>query len=442
MNDETIINLLKASFETFYQAAQPRHCLPAYLPAPPTKGRTIVLGAGKAAAAMAATLEQHYPAPCEGLVITRYGHNRPTKHIEVVEAAHPVPDAAGEKAVQRLEQLASEARPEDLVICLISGGGSALLSAPVAGVSLAAIQDVTSRLLASGAAIEEINCVRKHLNRLAGGGLSKLIPRTAALTLAISDVIGDDPSTIASGPTVPDPTYLDEAAAILKFYKIKAKPEINQAFENPLNETAKPGDPLFGLHEYRLIAAPETALKKVMSFWQDQGFEAILYNADLAGETNTAAAAKVEFLQRTIRERAEAGRASARPLAIISGGETTVKLNHPKQQRQGRGGPNTQFALAACIALEGAPGIYGLAADSDGFDGSGDNAGAFLGPETLKNAAGFSLDANAHLANNDSYSFFNRLNQLVSPGATDTNINDYRVFLHLGDQHTTSNTQG
>ncbi len=421
MDDQAIKALLRESFNQFVTAAHPSRCIRPHLPEPPS-GRTIVLGAGKAAAAMALELEANYKAPLEGLVITRYGHALPTEHIKVVEAGHPVPDKAGEQAVKEIEQLAKSARPEDLVICLLSGGGSALLSAPVEGLSFEAVQEVTGTLLKSGASIDEINCIRKHLNRLLGGGLANALQRSSVLTLAISDVVGDDPSTIASGPTVADPTSLEDAVAIIERYEIKLSEELKFALTNPLNETPKPEAPLFERQQYRLIATPSEALDKVCEFWKSRDIEPVIFAAEITGETNQAARAHVDCINRVLSERGPL----TRPLAILSGGETTVKI-----EGKGKGGPNTQFALASAISLNKAKGIYALACDSDGFDGSGDNAGALITPETLTIANDLGLDARSYLANNDSYSYFRPLEQLVITGATHTNINDYRVFILL-----------
>lgn len=418
---ETIKTQLFESFEQFVKAAHPAISVKNHLPQPPA-GRTLILGAGKASAAMAAAFEQHYPAPVEGLIITRDGHSYPTKQVKVVEAAHPVPDERGQKAVAELITLAEAAGPDDLIVCLISGGGSALLSAPVAGVSFPEIQALTKALLASGAEIDEINCVRKHLNQLLGGGLAKHLAGKSVLTLAISDVIGDDPGTIASGPTVADATTLAAARAILTDYDITPAAAITAALNNTANETPKPGDQLFDTMRYELIATPALSLEAADEFWHARGFETIIYNPEVGGDTNEAAKQHVHFL----RQHLEKTGPLDVPLAILSGGETTVKLTG-----SGEGGPNTQFMLQAALSLAGQADIYGLAADSDGYDGSADNAGAWITPETLANAAAEGLDAARYLANNDSYNFFKPLQQLVQPGATHTNVNDYRVFLIL-----------
>ncbi|GJM01602.1 MAG: hydroxypyruvate reductase [Rhodomicrobium sp.] len=419
MDSDSINGLLLESFEHFVNSAHPRETIQNYIPGPP-KGRTLILGAGKASAAMAAEFERHYDAPLEGLIITRYGHKVPTSQVKVIEAAHPVPDENGRQAVEELISLARSARPSDLVVCLISGGGSALLSAPVEGVSFPAIQNLTKALLASGAEIDEINCVRKHLNKLLGGGLASLMPETQVITLAISDVIGDDPGTIASGPTVGDNTSLGDARQILEKYQIKPEVEITAALLDEANETRAPDDTVFTNNSYHLISAPAQSLKAAASFWQSKGFEPIIYNEDVGGDTNQAAKDHVAFVQKFLHENS----AISRPTAILSGGETTVKLTG-----KGEGGPNTQFILQAAITLAEHPGVYALAADSDGYDGSADNAGARLTPETLASAKAKGLDAAALLAGNDSYNFFKPLGQLVITGATYTNINDYRVFL-------------
>lgn len=419
MESHSITALLKESFQHFVSAAHPRETIKAHIPQPP-KRRSIILGAGKASAAMAAEFERHYKAPLEGLIITRYGHKVPTRQVKVIEAAHPVPDENGRQAVEELITLAKSAGSDDLVICLISGGGSALLSAPVEGVSFPAIQKLTKTLLASGAEIDEINCVRKHLNKLLGGGLASLMPETPVLTLAISDVIGDDPGTIASGPTVGDATSLEDARRILEKYDIQPEAEISAALLDERNETAEPDDSSFDKNSYHLIAAPAQSLKAAASFWQAKGFETVIYNEEVGGDTNQAAKDHAAFVQNYLIKNST----RTHPTAILSGGETTVKLIG-----KGEGGPNTQFALQAAIALEGLPGVYALSADSDGYDGSADNAGAMITPDTLRKAKIEGLDAKVFLDQNDSYNFFKPLGQLIKTGATETNVNDYRVFI-------------
>jgi len=302
----------------------------------------------------------------------------------------------------------------------LSGGGSALMSAPVEGVSFENLQSINQNLLKSGASINEINCVRKHLNKVLGGKLANAAPSTKLITLAISDVVGDDPSTIASGPTIDDPTTLSEAQNILKKYAIQPTADIKAALANPANETPKKGDLVFTNNEYILLATPSKSLNHVAEYWKTKGFHPIILDAEMEGDTNLAAKHHVKFIQSILK----AEENNPLPIAVISGGETTVKI-----KGEGRGGPNTQFMLQSAISLLGNKQVYGMSCDTDGIDGSGDNAGAFITPDTLKIATDLSLDANTFLAENNSYAFFKSINQLVMKGPTNTNINDYRVFL-------------
>lgn len=412
--------LLLDSFKVVCAAAHPDACIQPFIPAPP-KGRMIVIGAGKASAAMAAAFERHYPHPVEGVVVTRYGCAVPTQHIKILEAAHPVPDEAALSAVDNIMALLATAGPEDCVVCLISGGGSALLSAPVEGVSFADLQALNTALLKSGAPIQAMNSVRKHVNRALGGGLAKAAAGTTMITLAISDVTGDDPSVIASGATVADPTTLADARAALQQYGITAPASIMQALNNPANETPKPGDETFTGHDYHLIAKPPMALRVAHNFWREQGFSVTTLSTDMEGDTNECAAQHVAYIQDRL-----AKQDISLPCAVISGGETTVRV-----LGDGKGGPNTQFMLQAALLLDGRKNIYAMACDTDGIDGSGDNAGALITPETLDKAAHSQVDAKACLDSNDSYRLFRAIDGLVQTGPTYTNVNDYRVFLLL-----------
>ncbi|HCQ71526.1 MAG TPA: glycerate kinase [Rhodospirillaceae bacterium] len=409
------------SFDVVTRSAHPDTVLPTSLPNPPS-GMTYVIGAGKAAGAMAAAFERSYRGDIRGIVVTRYGHSVPTQHITVREAAHPVPDAAGQAAVGEIIDLLAKAGPDDLIICLLSGGGSALLSAPVQGVTFAEIQALTNDLLKCGASITEINTVRKHLNIALGGGLAKAAGQTKIITLAISDVTGDDPTTIASGPTVADPTTLDQARDILTRYDLSPARSILDALANADNETPKPDSPLFQDHEYRLIATGPKSLNAAAQFWTQQGFDTHILDPEITGDTNDAATRHVQQILTMLAD--SSAKPARRPLAILSGGETTVKVTG-----DGQGGPNAQFMLQACVALNGHAGIYAMACDTDGIDGSADSAGAIITPQTLARAAQSGLDAQSYLARNDRYGFFDALGDLVKTGPSHTNVNDYRVFL-------------
>lgn len=412
-------SILRRMFEAAVDSARPSLCLPPALPAPPP-GRTIVIGAGKAAAAMALAVEQHWPGPLSGLVVTRYGHRVPTSRIEVAEAAHPVPDAAGEAAARRMLDLLRGLGPDDLVLCLISGGGSALLALPAPGIALADKQAVTGALLRSGAAISEINCVRKHLSAVKGGRLAALAAPARLVTLAISDVPGDDPSVIASGPTVPDPTTLAEARAVLAKYGIEPPPAVAARLADPAAETPKPGDAAFARAEYRLIATPHQALEAAARVAAGAGWRPLVLGDALEGEAREMAKVMAGIV-RSIRDHAQP---IAGPAVILSGGEATVTI-----RGKGKGGPNAEFALALALALKNTRGVEAVACDTDGVDGSENNAGAMIYPDTLERAHALGLHPEAQLNDNDSYNFFNALNDLVETGPTLTNVNDFRAIL-------------
>jgi glycerate 2-kinase len=414
-----IPSLLHQSFQHLLTFARPDAVMKAHIPRPP-KGRLIVIGAGKASAAMAAAFEEHYTGVIEGIIVTRYGFEVPTKHIKILQAAHPVPDLAGVAAVEQIMALLKTAGEDDLVICLLSGGGSALLTAPVADISFEDIQTLNKQLLASGAPIQDMNIVRKHLNKALGGGLAQALPHTKLITLSISDVVGDDPSSIASGPTVADPSTLKNAADILRRYEITPPASIEQALQNPANETPKPGDPIFDKNEYVFIATPSMALNAAANFWKDHGYTPLIWDQNMEGDTNLCARKHVDFIQHIL----DGHENIPRPCAIISGGETTVKITG-----NGTGGPNTQFMLQSAILLNGAQNIYGMACDTDGIDGAGDNAGAYITPDTLLTAKEKELDAASYLRDNNSYHFFKKMGQLIKSGPTYTNVNDIRIFL-------------
>jgi hydroxypyruvate reductase len=398
--------LLEESFRAAVAAADPLVILPAHLPRPP-RGRTFVAAAGKAAASMALAVERHWPraAPLEGLAITRYAHGLPTERIRVIEAGHPVPDAAGESAARRLLEEVRKLGPDDLLLALVSGGGSSLLSLPAPGVPMEGLKAMTRELLRCGAPIQEMNTVRKHLSAIQGGRLAAAC-RAPVLALVVSDVTGDDPTHIASGPCAPDPTTVADAQAVLAKYGIAAP--------GPFAETPKPGDALFARVENRVIATARRSLEAAASVFAAHGYAATILGDDITGEAREVA-----------RAMAAQARAARRPGALISGGECTVTM----RGAAGRGGRCAEFLLALAIALQGAPGIHAIAADTDGIDGSEDNAGAVMAPDTLARAAARQIDARAMLEANDSYGFFSALGDLVVTGPTRTNVNDYRAIL-------------
>lgn len=415
--------LLLDLFRTAVDAVSPARCLPPRLP-PPPRGRTVVVGAGKAAAAMAQAVEAHWRGSLSGLVVTRYGHGAPCKQIEVIEAAHPVPDAAGREAAARILQTVRGLTADDLVLCLISGGGSALLAAPAAGLTLADKQAVNRALLRSGANIAEMNCVRKHLSALKGGRLAAACAPARVVTLAISDVPGDDPSVIASGPTVPDPTTFADALAVLAKYSISGPPAVIEHLRAARDETPKPGDPRLAGGEVVIVAAAQDALRAAAAAARAAGVAPVILGDSIEGEARDVAAVHAGIARQVARHGGEDGTPAAPPCVLLSGGETTVTV-----RGSGRGGRNAEFLLALAVALDGHPGIAALAADTDGIDGSEDNAGALLAPDSLARAAACGVRAQACLADNDGYRFFSALGDLVVTGPTRTNVNDFRALL-------------
>jgi hydroxypyruvate reductase len=413
---------LEELFRAAIAAAHPSTCLPPHLPEPP-RGRLIVLTAGKAAGAMTETVERAETLPHSrlcGIAVTRPGYGRPSAIIPMVEAGHPIPDAAGLAAAERALELAEGAGPDDLVLVLLSGGASANWIAPVKGVSLADKQAVTRALLRSGANIGEINTVRKHLSRIKGGRLAASARRSRVLTLAISDVPGDDPAVIGSGPTVPDPTTLEDARAIAARFRLDLPDAVARALSEPRNETPKPGDAIFAATDYRLIARPADAFRAAERAARAAGYEPVPLGDRIEGEARAVAA---EHARRALSLRAQGRRA-----VILSGGELTVTI-----RGNGRGGPNQEYALALAIALDGAPGIAALAGDTDGTDGGAgspnDPAGATIDAGTLARARALGLDPAAFLEDNDSTGFFARLGDLVNTGPTCTNVNDFRAIV-------------
>jgi hydroxypyruvate reductase len=419
-------DLLLESFHAALGAADPMKIVPRHLPRPP-KGRTLVVGAGKAAASMALAVEQNWPAkaPLDGLVITRYEHGLLTNRINVIEAAHPVPDENGEIAAQEILKRVRALTPNDLLLVLLSGGGSALLSLPAEGIGMEELKTTTRELLKSGAPIQDMNTVRKHLSSIQGGQLAAAA-RSPVLALIISDVTGDDPTHIASGPCVPDPTTYQDALDVLRRYEIDAPrtvlDHLARGAKKEIPETPKPGSRIFRRVENRVIATAQQSLEAAAAFFSGQKIHAAILGDSVTGEAREVA--KVYgALARQVRER---GRPWKSPVALISGGETTVTM-----RGEGRGGRCTEFLLALALNLAGMDRVHALACDTDGIDGSEDNAGAVLGPDSLKRAAKKKLDPARALENNDSYGVFSELGDLVVTGPTRTNVNDYRVILVL-----------
>jgi hydroxypyruvate reductase len=430
---------LTALYHAAVAAADPMRSLAGQLPGPPGGGgRTLVLGAGKAGGAMAQAVDAAWPAdaPLSGLVITRYGHVPPVyaerlksgrARIEVVEAAHPVPDEAGLHATRRLMGLAQGLRADDLVLCLISGGGSALLSAPAEGLTLADKQGINRALLMSGAAIGEMNCVRKHLSAVKGGRLAALCWPARVVTLTISDVPGDDPAVIASGPTVPDPSTCADALAILERYRIDIPPAARAGLARGAFETPKPDDGRFAGHVTRMVATPRMSLNAAAAMAEHAELNAYVLGDDLEGESRDVGQVHAA-LARAVATQAGPRNAFKTPCVLLSGGETTVTVRK-EHGPPGHGGRAAEFALACATALQSADGIWGLAADTDGIDGTGPHAGALFGPDTLARAQAAGLKPAAALAGHDAAGLFGRLGDLLTPGPTFTNVNDFRALL-------------
>ena len=452
--------LLSTLFEAMVAAADPARLLPGRLPHPP-RGRTVVIAAGKAAAAMARVVEEHWRGELSGLAVTRYGHGIPCNSIEVIEAGHPLPDSAGASAAERALALVKDLSADDLVLVLLSGGGSALLTLPAPCLDLEDLRQVNGELLRSGAPIGEINCVRKHLSAIAGGRLAAAAWPAEVVTFAISDVPGDDPAVIASGPTVGDPSTFAQALEIVARYGLHVPEPVRRHLEDARDETPKPGDPRLARSRLVLLATPAVALDAAASAAREAGLEPLVLGADIQGEARVVAAEHAALV-RDLQQSGAGGQRplERRPLLILSGGETTVTV-----RGGGRGGRNTEYLLALALALEAeedreagaaaqagdnpdagsapwagraadagrgrAPSVYALAADTDGIDGSEDNAGAFLYPDTLARARAAGLDPAGSLAANDSYGFFATLGDLLVTGATRTNVNDFRAILVL-----------
>lgn len=410
--------VLRELFDAAVKRALPEICVPDFLP-PKPKGRIVVVGAGKASAAMAKAVEDAW-GDVHGIVVTRYGHNVPCRSIEIIEAAHPVPDQAGLDAAQRILNAVSGLGPDDLVLALISGGGSALLALPAPGLTLADKQQINQALLQSGATIAEMNCVRKHLSAIKGGRLAAAAAPARVITLAISDVPGDDPSVIASGPTVADPTTCAEAMQVLHKYHITVPTAVLSHLGKASAETPKPGAPCFANTEYRMIVTPQAALEAAADMARRRGYTPLILGNAMEGEAREVAKVHAAIAQQVL----DHDQPAPPPVILLSGGETTVTIHG-----NGRGGRNTEFLLSLAIALNGRPGIHGIAGDTDGIDGTEDNAGAMIDPTTLARAAQAGLNAKAYLSNNNGYSFFEGINDLVITGPSLTNVNDFRAIL-------------
>ncbi|MBC8006882.1 MAG: glycerate kinase [Prolixibacteraceae bacterium] len=412
-------SLLRAMFDAAIAAALPDKTLPAFLPKPP-KGRTLVVGCGKAAGSMAKAVEEHWPGVLSGMVVTRYGYKVPTKRIEVVEAAHPVPDEAGREAAGRMLRMVQGLSADDLVLFLVSGGGSALLSLPAPGLTLAEKQAINKALLKSGANITEMNCVRKHLSAVKGGRLATACAPAKVITLAISDIPGDDPAVIASGPTVADATTFSDALAILEKYRITEPKAVVDHLRAAKEETPKPGDPRLANTELHMVATPQMSLEAAAAIARKAGVTPVILGDAIEGEAREVAIVHAGVARQVKRH----GQPAKTPCVLLSGGETTVTV-----RGQGRGGRNAEFLLALTVALGGESGIHALAGDTDGIDGTEDNAGAMVTPDSLVRAAQHNLDAKKMLADNDGYRFFSGLGDLVVTGPTLTNVNDFRAIL-------------
>jgi hydroxypyruvate reductase len=411
--------LLRDLFDAAVSAADPARCVPANLPSPP-KGRTIVVGAGKASPAMAQALERHWSGPLEGVIVTRYGHGVPCDRLTIIEAAHPIPDEAGLQAAQKILALVANLSADDLVVCLISGGGSALLTLPAVAVSMAQKQAINKALLRSGATIAEINCVRKHLSAIKGGRLAVAAMPARVVTLVISDVPGDDPSVVASGPTLPDASTSAEALAILRRYHISMAAAVERYLSDPASETVKADHPAFGKSEVRLIAAPILSLRAAAEVARRSGYQPIILSDSIEGEAREVGIVHAGIVQSILAH----GEPVAKPAIVLSGGETSVTM-----RGSGVGGRNTEFLLSLGVKLGGLADVAAIACDTDGIDGAADNAGAFLFPDTLARMRSAGRNPRELLDTNDAYTAFALANDLVVTGPTRTNVNDFRAMI-------------
>ncbi len=415
-------DLLRALFTAAVAAADPALLVPRHLPARP-KGRTIVIGAGKGSAAMARAFERAWDGPLEGLVVTRYGHGVPCERIEIVEARHPVPDEAGRAAAGRILKLVQGLTEDDLVVALISGGGSALLALPAPGISFEDKQEINRKLLKSGADIGEMNCVRKHLSAIKGGRLAAAAAPAKVVTLLISDVPGDDPGVIASGPTVEDATTFADARAILARYGIAEPAAVIRHLEAAADETPKPGDPRFARNEVRMIATPQMSLEAAAEVARAHGVTPMIFSDCIEGEARDVA----RVFAGVARQVAAHGQPLPAPSVLISGGETTVTV-----RGKGRGGRNVEFLLALAVALKGLPGVHAVAGDTDGVDGLEEIAGAFIAPDTQERARALGINLAERLDDNDGHAVFEALGDQLITGPTLTNVNDFRAILIEG----------
>jgi hydroxypyruvate reductase len=423
MSHPTAIKILRGLFDSALSKAYPTRALAGYLP-PTPRGRPVVVGAGKASAAMSQALDDVLTQISDSLVLVPYGHERTCRSVNIVEASHPVPDTAGQKGAQKILDLASSLGADDLLICLLSGGGSALLSLPPKGVTLTEKKDITRRLLACGASIHQINTVRKHLSAIKGGRLAAAAFPARTLTLTISDVPGDDPATIASGPTVGDPTTGDEALGILESFGIQTPASIASALASPDGESPFPGDATLAHSEFHIAVTAADALDAAVAYARQNGFKAINLGDQVEGIASVLASDHAKIFEQKLREQPD-----NKGLALLSGGEATVVLHGA-----GKGGPNQEYLLALAIALDGRPDVFAIAADTDGIDGASEAAGAVITPDTLARAAGLAMDPREYLARNDAGSFFEQLGDLIVTGPTCTNVNDFRAIAYIPER--------
>ena len=414
--------LLRRMFDAAVASAQPARCVPPHLPRPDElgAGRLVVIGAGKASAAMAQAVEEHWSGPLSGLVVTRHGYGAPCMRIEIVEAAHPVPDEAGLRAAQRMLETVQDLQPEDIVLCLISGGGSALLPLPLPGLTLADKQAVNRAMLASGATISEMNCVRRHLSAIKGGRLAAACHPARVIALVMSDVPGDRPLDIASGPTVADPTTCQDALDIVRRHHMVLPPAAMELLESGRGESVKPGDHRLARAEIRMIATPQAALEAAAFVATGAGFAAHILGDAIEGEARDVG----KVLGGIALQASARGQPFAKPCVLLSGGETTVTV-----RGQGRGGRNVEFLLSLALSLDSRDGVFALAGDTDGVDGQDEIAGAVLSPDTLARAHALGLRPRERLDDNDAHAFFETLGDSVVTGPTRTNVNDFRAVL-------------
>jgi hydroxypyruvate reductase len=416
--------LLEKMFKAAIAAAQPALCVPPKLPAPP-RGRTIVVGAGKASAAMAKAVEDNWQGELSGVVVTRHGYGVPCKRVEIIEAAHPVPDLASVTAARRVLEAVKGLNREDLVLCLVSGGGSSLLVAPLGDLTLDDKQAVNRALLQSGASISEMNCVRRHLSAIKGGRLAAACHPARVMTLLLSDVPGDEPMDIASGPTVPDPTTCADARDVVRRYGVALPPVATSILQSGLGESIKPGDPRLEGTEVNFVATPQIALEAAAAAGREAGWPVHILGDSIEGEARDAG----KFLAGLALQVARHGQPFEPPCILLSGGETTVTV-----RGHGRGGRNVECLLSLAIALQGHKAIHALAGDTDGIDGAEEIAGAYIGPGTLDRAWAAGIKPKDRLADNDGHGFFQKLGQSVVTGPTMTNVNDFRAVLVAGDE--------